>query len=137
MEIVEDVVPITVSAEPVHEAEPLSKAPGSLTKNRRAKHGDVGSADVPDGDWNKFARDFSPKKQPVHISSYSKEEAIRRRLREKERRYDSISHNIEALCCECLEILFSVKDGAGGSTTTVPRTITPGSLAHVGVINEN
>lgn len=85
MEMVEDVAPSTVHTE----AEPTPKPPrvGSLTKVHKnaLKRGD-GGHDMPEGDWNKFARDYSPKKAPVQISSYSKEEATRRKIREKERR---------------------------------------------------
>lgn len=93
MEMVEDAVPSTVQTE----AEPTPNPPrvGSLTKVHKnaVKRGDDGR-DMYEGDWNKFARDYSPKKAPVQISSYSKEEATRRKMREKERRCDTSKFRI-------------------------------------------
>lgn len=93
MEVVEDVAStlepgVVQESQYAHQEEAPSapsQPPGSLTKRSRRPKTEQGLS-APDSDWNKFARDPCPRKPAPQISSYSKDEAIRRRQREKERR---------------------------------------------------
>jgi hypothetical protein len=78
---------------PIHSLEaqedpavPLDSRPGALTKRGSRKAGSSSPSPTRSAGWNKFGRDAPFAKKPIEISSFSKDDNVRVKESEEERR---------------------------------------------------